>query len=164
MHNLLNYSKNFRKTTGSFWDYYPDKPNSNYAGNDERTRLFFPITDSESVHYKTKLIDDLCNNDNAELEDIKIVVPLKNLSNFIFNLNFLMINTKIEFILKWSKNCLLCEKVTREPIPAQDGNPAVNRINRPLLLNFGITDCKLYVPVVTLQEKYENIFYENLKT
>ena len=28
MYNLLNYSKNFKKTTGSFWSYYPDKPNS----------------------------------------------------------------------------------------------------------------------------------------
>ena len=24
MYNLLNYSKNFRKATGSFWNYYPD--------------------------------------------------------------------------------------------------------------------------------------------
>ena len=28
MYNLLNYSKNFRETTGSFWNYYPDKPTS----------------------------------------------------------------------------------------------------------------------------------------
>ena len=25
--NLLYYSKNFRKATGSFWNYYPDMPN-----------------------------------------------------------------------------------------------------------------------------------------
>ena len=30
MYSLLYYSKNFRKTTGSFWNYYPDKPNSGY--------------------------------------------------------------------------------------------------------------------------------------
>ena len=30
MYNLLNYSKNIRKTTGSFWNYYPDIPNSGY--------------------------------------------------------------------------------------------------------------------------------------
>ena len=28
MLNLLYCSMNFRKTTGSFWNYYPDKPNS----------------------------------------------------------------------------------------------------------------------------------------
>ena len=43
MYNLLYYSKNFRKTTGSFWNYYPDMPNSEYtvatdAPIDERER------------------------------------------------------------------------------------------------------------------------------
>ena len=28
MYNLLEYSKNYRKTTGSLWDYYRDQPNS----------------------------------------------------------------------------------------------------------------------------------------
>ena len=30
MYNLLYYSKNFRKTTESFWNYYPDMPNPVY--------------------------------------------------------------------------------------------------------------------------------------
>ena len=28
MYNLLEYSKNCRKTTGSLWNYYNDEPNS----------------------------------------------------------------------------------------------------------------------------------------
>ena len=28
MYNLLAYSKNYRKTTGSIWNYYKDEPNS----------------------------------------------------------------------------------------------------------------------------------------
>ena len=28
MYNLLEYSKNYRKTTGSLWNYYRDEPNS----------------------------------------------------------------------------------------------------------------------------------------
>ena len=36
-YNLFYYSKNFRKTTGSFWNYYPDKPSSGYVG---RTKMF----------------------------------------------------------------------------------------------------------------------------
>ena len=28
MYNLLEYSKNYRKTTGSFWSYYRDEPNN----------------------------------------------------------------------------------------------------------------------------------------
>ena len=64
----------------------------------------------------------------------------------------------------------MTERVTREQkplIPAQGDNPAgpaVNAINRPAILKFNITDCKLYVPVVTLQEKYENKLLKELKT
>ena len=48
------------------------------------------------------------------LNDINIVVPLKNLSNLMFNLDFLMINSEIELILKGSEDCVLTEKATRE--------------------------------------------------
>ena len=27
MYNLLEYSKNYKKTTGSLWNYYRDEPN-----------------------------------------------------------------------------------------------------------------------------------------
>ena len=67
MYNLLYYSKNFRKTTGSFWNHYPDKPNSGYseqpAGQDdniyERTKILYPIKNSESFDYKTTLVGNL---------------------------------------------------------------------------------------------------------
>ena len=53
----------------------------------------YSIKDSESFNYKTKLIGsvpgvaDPANGDDTErkLEDIKIVVPLKNIRNFMFN-------------------------------------------------------------------------------
>ena len=56
MYSSLYYSKNFRKTTGSFWNYYPDMP--------------------KSFDYKTKLVGEL-PDDKDELEDIKIVVLIK---------------------------------------------------------------------------------------
>ena len=40
----------------------------------------------------------------------------------------------------------------------------MHAIKRPKDLKFNITDCKLYIPVVTLKEKYENELYKNLKT
>ena len=67
-----------------------------------------------------------------------------------------MINTETELVLKWSQNCVLTGKATREAIAEcddPDAEPAVNAINRPTNLKFNITDCKLYVPIVTLQEK-----------
>ena len=107
MYNLLYFSKKFKKTSGSFWNYYPDIPNSSYLGNSERERVFYSIRSSESLDYKTKLVGQLPDGNNAELENIKIIVPLKNLCSFIFGLDFLMANTDIELILKWSQNRLL---------------------------------------------------------
>ena len=62
----------------------------------------------------------------------------------------------------------MTEKIFREgedEIPAQGGNPlvpAVTAISTISDLKFNITDCKLCVPVVALQEKYENKLYEGL--
>ena len=74
-----------------------------------------------------------------------------------------MINTEIELILKWTQNCVLTGRATRTRIEAGDdpnAEPVVPEINRPTILKFNITDCKLYVLIVTLQEKYENKLFE----
>ena len=34
MYNFIEYSKNFRKTTRSLWNYYRDEPNSGFGGDD----------------------------------------------------------------------------------------------------------------------------------
>ena len=114
-------------------------------------------------------VADPVNGDDIdrELKYLKIVVPLKNISNLLFNLDFLLINSEIELILKWTEDCVLTEKATREELPAGDdpaAEPAVNAINRPKDLKFSVTDCKLYVPVVTLLTEYQNQLYKELKT
>ena len=43
MYNLLEYSKNYRKTTGSLWNYYRDEPSDPLSSN------------SESFKYKTSI-------------------------------------------------------------------------------------------------------------
>ena len=43
MYNLLEYSKNYRKTTGSLWNYYKDQPGDPFSAN------------SESFKYKTSI-------------------------------------------------------------------------------------------------------------
>ena len=61
----------------------------------------------------------------------------------------------------------MTEKATREHKAAEAGPSAldeVSAINTPSDLKFNITDCKLYVPVVTLQIEYQNQLYEELKT
>ena len=140
-----------------------------------RQRKIYPIKDSESFNYKSKLtgnvpgVADSTNGGDIERElgDIKIVVLLKNISNFMFNLDFLLINSEIELILKWTEDCVLTEKATRDELPAVDdpaAEPAVNAINRPKDLKFNVADCKLYVPVVTLQTEYQSQLYKDLKT
>ena len=51
---------------------------------------------------------------NLTKNDVKIVVPLKDLSNFWRSLNILLINCEVELILTWFKNCVLINKSTRD--------------------------------------------------
>ena len=62
---------------------------------------------------------------------VKIVAPLKYLSNFWRSLETPLINGKVELSLKWYENCILSSAGTAA--------------------TFAITDIKLYVPVVTLK-------------
>ena len=75
-----------------------------------------------------------------------------------------LINCEINLILTRSKNCILTTKATRDTVPAQGGNPAITRVNNSTNATFKITDTKLYVPVVTLSIKDNNIFLEQLKS
>ena len=86
-------------------------------------------------------------HNNLTKNDVKIVVPLKHLSNFWRNLNIPLINCKVELILTWFKNCVLIDKLTRD---ADYDEPINRKVDIPENAMFQITDTKLYVPVVTL--------------
>ena len=146
MYNLLEYNKNYRKTTESFWNYYRDEPNSSFGSNNSNVN--YSIKDSKSFDCKTSITGKL-EGDNAEKE-AEIVVPLKYLSNFWRPLNMPVINCEINLILTWSKNCVLTSKAKRDAVPAQGGNPAITIVNNPTNATFNITGTKLYVPVITL--------------
>ena len=79
MYNLIESSKKYRKTTGSLWNYCRDEPNSGAVGN-----INYSIKDSKSFNYKTSITGKLEGND-AEKDDVEIVVPLKYLSNILEN-------------------------------------------------------------------------------
>ena len=103
MYNLLYYSKNYTRTTGSLWNYYRDEPNSEYNNNNNnnRDRIHYSIKDSEPFDYKTSIAGKLPDNED-DLENIKVVVPLEYLSKFFMNLDITFINCEIELDLKWS--------------------------------------------------------------
>ena len=67
MYNLIEYSKNYRKTTGSLWNYYRDEPHSGTEGNINRS-----IKDSKSFNYKTSITGKLEGN-NVGKDDVEIV-------------------------------------------------------------------------------------------
>ena len=96
MYNLLEYSKNYRKTTGSLRNYYRDEPNSGTDANN----ITHSILNSTSFDYKANFIEDSKTQNNLTKNDVKIVVPLKHLSNFWRSLNIPLINCEIELILK----------------------------------------------------------------
>ena len=156
MYNLLEYSKNYRKTTGSLWNYYRDESNGGAVGN-----INYSIKNSKSFDYKRSITGKL-EGSNVEKDDIEIVVPLKFLSNFFRSLNILLVNCEVSLTLTWSANCVITSKATREADP--DADLAVAGINNPTNAVFKITDCKLHVPVVTLSAENDNNVLEQLKT
>ena len=53
MHNLIEYSKNYKKTAGSLRNYYRDEPNSGLTG--DNNNINYSIKDSKSFDYKTSI-------------------------------------------------------------------------------------------------------------
>ena len=99
---------------------------------------------SKSFDYKVKLLGNPvvagANNDAVARLNVKIVVPLKYLSNFFRSLEMPLINCKIKLNLTWKKECILSNKA----------GDAV----------FIINDTKLYVPVVTLSKEDNEDFID----
>ena len=146
MYNLLEYSKNDRKTTGSSWNDYRDEPNSSVGANN----ITHSILNSESFDYKANFMENCVTNNNFTKNNVKVVVPLKYLSNFWRSLNIPLISGEVELILTWFKNCVLIDKLTREA--DYDADPDVYETDNPENTIFQITDTKLYVSVVTLSK------------
>ena len=143
MYNLLKYSKYYKKTTGTLWNYYRDESND-------------PLyTNSESFKYKTSIVGKT-PQDNDSLTDVKVVVPLKDLSNFWRSLDIPLINCEVKLNLTWPKNCALADMSVNAVI-----NPP---IIAPSGATFKITDTKLYVPVVTLSKENDIKLLEKLKS
>ena len=131
MYNLIEFSDNYSKTTGSLWQYCKDIP----AVNDNvimvillfLTELMIPI----HLILKSKIIGK--TNDDGDIENVEIMVPLKYLSNFWRTLEMSLINCEVELILAWSKNRVLISTSVANQNP-----------------KFTIIETDLHVPVVTL--------------
>ena len=86
MYNLIEYSDNYSKSSGSLWQYYRDEANDN-------------LTDSES--FKSKIKITMNTPDAGNTKNVEIIVPLKFLRNFWRTLEMPLINCEFNLILTW---------------------------------------------------------------
>ena len=91
MHDLIKYSNNYSKTSGSLWQYHRDDPSDD-------------ITYPESFKYKIKITGKIPAGGNKK--DVEIAVPLKYLSNFWKTLETPLINCENNLILTGSEDWL----------------------------------------------------------
>ena len=94
MYNLIEYSDNYSKTSGSLWRYYKDELNDN-------------LTDSELFKSKIKITGNTLADGNTE--DVEIIVPLKYLSNFWRTLEMPLINCEVNLIITWSSTGVITD-------------------------------------------------------
>ena len=96
MCNLIEYSDNYAKTTGSLWQYCKDIP---ARDNNNLIAEFTAGNTTDSFHFKAKTTGQTGNNGT---KDVEIIVPLKYLSNFWRTLEMPLINCEVNLILAWS--------------------------------------------------------------
>ena len=94
MYNLIEYSDNYSKISGNLWQYCKDIPAVNDNGN---IVIFNRVNDTDSLNFKSKII--VKTNDDGDIENVEIMVPLKYISNFWKNLQMPLINFEFELIL-----------------------------------------------------------------
>ena len=94
MYNLLEYNKNYSKTSGSFWNYYRDELTDETNDNNGPNKN---VINSKSFKYKTSITGSTYNmaataesyNSNKEgTKEIEIAMPLKYLKQFSENTRY----------------------------------------------------------------------------
>ena len=141
MCNLLEYRKNYSKTSASLWNYYSyeltDETNDNNGPNKNVINL-------KSFKYNTSITESTCNvprriagvdgnpvNDpnydqnKRGRKEVEIAVPLKDLGNFWSSLNILLLYCEVPLALSWSANYVITSMEKTLVRAARGGNPAV---------------------------------------
>ena len=133
MYNLIEYSDNYAKPSGSLRQYCKDIPPVN---NNNAIADFSGANLTNSFNFKAKITGQTGNDGT---KDVEIMAPLKYLNNFWRTLEMPLINCEVNLILTWSSTCVIV---------------STNNTNQGAA--FTITNTRLYVPVVTLstQKKY----------
>ena len=129
MYNLLEYSKNYRKTIGSFYNYYRDElsdddNNNNFLNNN--------VVNSNTFNHKNKITGNTYNvaagatdhdANKVGTQEVELAIPLKYLGNFWKALSMPLISCEVSLELKWNKNCAITSLEQRQ---VDAGPPVVN--------------------------------------
>ena len=138
MYNLIEYSVNYQDSSATLYQYKRGEPPEHDAVAD------LTADNSSSFKYKISLLGNVTevagNAAGVRRLNVKILVPLKYLSNFFRSLEMPLINCEIKLDLTWEKECVL----------STGGGDVV----------FIINDTKFHVPVVTLSKKDNKDFIE----
>ena len=163
MYNLLENSKNYRKTIGSLYNYYRDELSDDADDNNfDNIKIVNPNT----FKYKNKITGNTYNVDAGAqgydvnkngTQEVELAIPLKYLGNFWRALNIPLISCEVSLELKWDKNCVITSLEQRNIAGG-------NRDNAPTGATLAINDCKLYVPAVILSKDDEIKLLTNLKS
>ena len=133
MYNLLEYSKNYRKTIGPLYNYYrvelsDDNNPNNFLNNN--------VVNSSAFKYKNKITGNtydaapgVAGHDanRVDKQDVELAIPLKYLGNFWRALNIPLISCEVSLELKWNKNCVI---TSLEEVQIDASPPAVNRLQQ----------------------------------
>ena len=142
MYNLIEYSDNYSKSSGSLWQYCKD---ISTAKNNDREIVNFAVNNlNDSFDFKAKMAGETGDDGTKNVE---IMVRVKYLINFWGTLEMPLISCEINVILTWSENCLTV---------------STNVANQNA--TFGICDTKLYVSVVTLSTQDNSKLLQQLKS
>ena len=137
MYNLIEYSDNYQDSSAILYQYKRDEPPEADAIAD------LMVDNSSSFKYKISSLGNPVVADNIARRSVKVVVPLKYLSNFFRSLEMPLTNCKVKLNLTWKKECVLS---------TDDGNAV-----------FIINDTKMYVPIVTLSKEDNKDFIKQQK-
>ena len=124
MYNLLEYSKNYRKTIGSLDNKYRDELSDDADDNNFDN---IKVVNSNTFKHKNKIIRNTYNVDaripNPDgagqvdnpiyiankngTQEVELAIPLKYLGNFWRLVNIPLISCEVSLELKWDKNCII---------------------------------------------------------
>ena len=120
LYNLLEYSKNYRKTIGSLYNYYRDELSDNADDNNFDN---LKVVNSNTFKYKHKIIGNTYNvnagaggydvNKNG-MQEVELAMPLKYLGNFWRALNIPLISCEVSLELKLNKNGVITSLEQRD--------------------------------------------------